>query len=82
MSKWVDFAMLSFEEADAAVSGFGFTIHGVHRAMVDNDWMAVAHSRKGAVVSARGRNPHEAVCRLAWELTIRQANQQGSTGRK
>lgn len=82
MSKWVDFAMLSFEDADKVVSDLGFVIHGVHRAMVDNDWMAVAHSRRGMMVSARGRNPHEAVCRLAWELTIRQANQNVPTGRK
>jgi hypothetical protein len=82
MSKWAEFAVLTFEAAEEVVQSFGFIIHGIHRAMVDNDWMAVAHNRKGRMVSARGRNPHEAVCRLAWELTIREENQQGRTGRK
>ena len=79
---WRDYAVLSHEEAEARLAADGFILAAIHRAFVDGDWMAVAYDKKGRKYSAKGRNPLEAVCRIAWELMMRKSNQQGSTGRK
>lgn len=79
---WSKYASLTHEEAELSLSSGGYLLAAIHRAFVDGDWMAVAYDKKGRKYAAKGRNPHEAVCRLAWELMMRSSNQQGSTGRK
>jgi hypothetical protein len=44
--------------------------------------MSVAYDKKGRRITAKGRNPLEAVCKLAWELRVRLDGKEGSTGRK
>jgi hypothetical protein len=79
---WKDYAFLDFDEAQQVVESEGFILAAIHRALVDNNWMAVAYDKRGRMTSARGRNPHEAVCRLAWELRVRAEGKEASTGRK
>ena len=79
---WSEYAVLTHEEAEGKLAEMGYLLAAIHRAFVDGDWMAVAYDKKGRKYAAKGRNPHEAVCKLAWELMMRSANKQGSTGRK
>ena len=79
---WHEFSMLDFEDAEQVINAEGYLLAAIHRAFVDGDWMAVSYDRKGRQLTARGRNPHEAVCRLAWQLKVRNEAKQGSTGRK
>ena len=79
---WLEYAVLDFAELEAIISSEGCLLAAIHRAFVDGNWMAVCYDRKGRQFTARGRNPHEAACKLAWELKIRNSAKQGSTGRK
>ncbi len=80
--RWIDYATLSHEEAEERILKHGFLLAAIHKAFVDGDWMAVSYDKKGRRVTAKGRNPHEAVCKLAWELQVRFDGKEGSTGRK
>ena len=83
MSKvWADFAVLPHDDAEALLADMGYILAAIHRAFVDGDWMAVAYDKKGRKYSAKGRNPHEAVCKITWELWVRREGQKASTGRK
>ena len=79
---WKEYSVLSHEDAEARLIEGGYLLAAIHRAFVDGDWMAVAYDKRGRKYAAKGRNPLEAVCKLAWELMMRSSNQQGSTGRK
>jgi hypothetical protein len=80
--RWLDYASLSHEDAESEINQNGYMLAAIHRAFVDGDWMAVAYDKKGRRISAKGRNPLEAVCKLAWELRVRLDGKEGSTGRK
>lgn len=80
--RWIDYATLSHEQAEEQVAQNGFLLAAIHKAFVDGDWMAVAYDKKGRRITAKGRNPLEAVCKLAWELQVRLDGKEGSTGRK
>lgn len=79
---WSDYAMMDFPEIENLIEAEGCLLAAIHRAFVDGDWMAVCYDRKGRQYTARGRNPHEAAAKLAWELKVRFSQQRGSTGRK